>query len=48
MKPPAYLNLAADVQMAFFAEHAFPPSEFRRLALGPVIRKKGLEYFRHD
>jgi acyl-CoA thioester hydrolase len=32
--------------MAFFAEHGFPPSEFRRLALGPVMRKDELEYFR--
>lgn len=42
----AYLNLAADVRMAFFAEHGFPPSEFRRLAFGPVMRKDELEYFR--
>ena len=42
----AYLNLAADVRMAFFAEHGFPPGEFRRLALGPVIRKDELEYFK--
>lgn len=42
----AYLNLAADVRMAFFAEHGFPPGEFRRLAIGPVIRKEELEYFR--
>jgi acyl-CoA thioester hydrolase len=41
----AYLDLAADVRMAFFAEHGFPPSEFRRLALGPVMRKDELEYF---
>jgi acyl-CoA thioester hydrolase len=41
-----YLNLAADVRMAFLAEHGFPPGEFRRLALGPVIRKDELEYFR--
>jgi len=46
MANTAYLNLAADVRMAFFAEHGFPPSEFRRLALGPVIRKEELEYFR--
>ena len=31
--------------MAFFADHGFPPSEFRRLAIGPVIRKDELEYF---
>lgn len=42
----AYLDLAADVRMAFFAEHGFPPSEFRRLAIGPVVRKEELEYFR--
>lgn len=42
----AYLNLAADVRLAFFADHGFPQSEFRRLAMGPVIRKEELEYFR--
>lgn len=42
----AYLDLAADVRLSFFADHGFPPSEFRRLALGPVIRKDELEYFR--
>ena len=46
MANTAYLNLAADVRMAFFAERGFPPGEFRRLALGPVIRKDELEYFR--
>jgi acyl-CoA thioester hydrolase len=45
MANTAYLNVAADVRMAFFAEHGFPPSEFRRLALGPVVRKEELEYF---
>jgi acyl-CoA thioester hydrolase len=42
----AYLDLAADVRMAFFAEHGFPPTEFRRLGLGPVVRKDELEYLR--
>ena len=42
----AYLNMAADVRMAFFAEHGFPPIRFRELALGPVVRKEELEYFR--
>jgi acyl-CoA thioester hydrolase len=46
MANTAYLNLAADVRMAFFAEHGFPPGEFRRLALGPVMRKDEVEYFR--
>jgi len=42
----AYLDLAADVRMAFFAEHGFPPTEFRRLAIGPVVKKEEIEYFR--
>ena len=46
MANTAYLNMAADVRLAFFAEHGFPASEFRRLALGPVVRKEELEYFR--
>ena len=46
MANTAYLDLAADVRMAFFAEHGFPPAEFRRLAIGPVVRKDEVEYFR--
>jgi acyl-CoA thioester hydrolase len=46
MANTAYLDLAADVRMAFFAEHGFPPGEFRRIAIGPVMRKDELEYFR--
>ena len=42
----AYLDLAADARVAFFAEHGFPPTEFRRLAVGPVIRRDEVEYFR--
>jgi len=42
----AYLDLAADVRVAFLADHGFPPSEFRRYNVGPVIRKEELEYFR--
>ena len=46
MANTAYLDLAADVRFAFFQEHGFPTSEFRRLALGPVVRKDEVEYFR--
>ena len=45
MANTAYLNLAADVRMAFFAEHGFPPSEFRRVGVGPVMKKDEVEYF---
>lgn len=46
MANTAYLDLAADVRLAFFAEHGFPPSEFRRLEVGPVMQKDEVEYFR--
>jgi acyl-CoA thioester hydrolase len=46
MANTAYLDLAADVRMAFFAEHGFPPREFHRLGIGPVMKKDELEYFR--
>jgi acyl-CoA thioester hydrolase len=42
----AYLDLAADARMAFFADHGFPPKQFRQLGIGPVMRKDEIEYFR--
>lgn len=42
----AYLDLAADVRLSFFAEHGFSPTEFRRLGFGPVMKKDEVEYFR--
>lgn len=46
MANTAYLDLAADTRFAFFASHGFSPVEFRRLGIGPVIRRDELEYFR--
>lgn len=46
MANTAYLDLAADTRMAFFADHGFSPGEFRKLGIGPVIQKDELEYFR--
>lgn len=46
MANTAYLNLAADARMTFFAERGFSPSEFRRLAIGPVMKRDEVEYFR--
>ena len=42
----AYLDLAGDVRMQFFAGRGFPMSEFARLRLGPVVRKDEIEYQR--
>ena len=46
MANTAYLALAADVRMFYFAEHGFPSTEFGRLAVGPVIQRESLEYRR--
>jgi acyl-CoA thioester hydrolase len=46
MRNTAYLDKAADVRMYYFADHGFPSREFARLAIGPVIRKDELDYFR--
>jgi acyl-CoA thioester hydrolase len=42
----AYLDLAADVRLAFLADHGCPLNEMKQLSIGPVIRKEELEYFR--
>jgi acyl-CoA thioester hydrolase len=43
----AYLDLAADTRMMYFAEHGFPMrGEFERLHLGPVVRRDEIEYYR--
>ncbi len=46
MRNTAYLDKSADVRMMYFAERGFPMSEFRRMKLGPVVKKDELEYFR--
>jgi len=42
----AYLDLAADTRMMYFAEQGFPMAQFARLRLGPVVRRDDIEYFR--
>jgi acyl-CoA thioester hydrolase len=46
MRNTAYLDKAADVRMYYFAEHGFPSREFARLAIGPVVRRDEIEYYR--
>jgi acyl-CoA thioester hydrolase len=46
MRNTAYLDFAADVRLMFFAEHGFPIAEFRRLGIGPVVRRDEVEYRR--
>ena len=46
MRNTAFLDACGDVRMQFFAEHGFAMREFERLAIGPVILRDELEYFR--
>jgi acyl-CoA thioester hydrolase len=46
MRNTAYLDLAGDVRMMYFAEHGFPMTEFERLRFGPVILRDELDYAR--
>lgn len=46
MRNTAYLDVAGDVRMMYFAEHGFAMREFERRKLGPVILRDELEYFR--
>jgi acyl-CoA thioester hydrolase len=41
-----YLEYAVDTRIAFFASQAFPPPEFSRRGVGPVIKTDFVEYFR--
>jgi acyl-CoA thioester hydrolase len=46
MRNTAYLDKAADVRQMFLRESGFPAEEFKRLRVGPVVRKDEVEYFR--
>ena len=46
MRNTAYLDVSGDVRMRFFAEQGFSMRDFERLAVGPVILRDELAYFR--
>lgn len=46
MRNAAYLGVAEDCRMQYFAAHGFPMSEFARLHLGPVVKGDELVYVR--
>ena len=46
MRNTAYLDRCGDVRMMYFAEHGFEMREFQARAVGPVILKDEIEYFR--
>jgi acyl-CoA thioester hydrolase len=46
MRNTAYVDLAADVRVAYLAAAGFSIESFARMLFGPVIRREELEYFR--
>lgn len=44
MRTAAYLDVAEDCRMQYFAANGFSMDSFARLRIGPVIRKDLLEY----
>ena len=46
MRNTAYLDMAADVRMMFFAEHGFTLRDFERRRVGPVILRDEVDYHR--
>jgi acyl-CoA thioester hydrolase len=46
MRNSAYLDMATDARMLYFAEHGFTVTRFERLGVGPVVKSDLLEYLR--
>lgn len=46
MANTAFQSLVIDVRFLYFAERGFPPAEFARLRLGPVVRRDEVDYHR--
>lgn len=46
MANTAYLDIVVDVRFMYFASRGFPPAEFQRLRLGPVVRHDEVDYYR--
>ena len=46
MANTAYLDIVVDVRFMYFSSCGFPPEEFRRLGIGPVVRRDEVEYYR--
>ncbi len=42
----AYMDFATHVRFCFLADHGFPPAEFARANLGPVILREEIHYLK--
>jgi len=46
MANTAYLDIVVDVRFMFFASQGFGPEEFRKHAIGPVVRRDEVDYYK--
>lgn len=46
MANTAYLDVVVDLRFMYFASRGFPPGEFKRLRIGPVVRRDEVDYYR--
>ncbi len=46
LRNSAFLDLASDTRMLYFAAHGFPMREFARLRIGPVVLRDEIDYTR--
>lgn len=46
MANTAYLDVAVDVRLMYFASVGFTPQEFQRLHIGPVVKRDEVDYYR--
>lgn len=46
MANTAYLDLVVDARFQYFSSRGFPPAEFARLRIGPVVRRDEVDYFK--
>ena len=42
----AFLDVAVDVRFMYFASRGFPPAEWMRLKVGPLVRRDEVDYHR--
>ena len=42
----AFLDVCVDVRFMYFASRGFPPAEWARLRVGPVVKRDEVDYFR--
>ena len=46
MANTAYLDLAVNARFLYFESQGFPPGEFAKAGIGPVVRRDEVDYYR--